>query len=154
MRFRGLAFLGFVVVSLGASVASATVVQVTVDPWEDYGGGCDICGTAYSACTDGGLASGTFVDPTPVGSVITNISVTIWGTACGAGSEIEVDLEGTVIASQVDDMEMTCACGDCWSSSPYVSADYPDGFPGYVGGGDNTVNFTMIDFCSNLYPGE
>jgi cysteine-rich repeat protein len=128
----------------------ADTSTVIVDSWVTNGH-CNVCFETDYACFNGypeWHPDGTFLDPTPGGTIVTRVSVRLFGDNCAANTEARVNLNGQLVQQQVDPTPDSCSCG-CNGGSAYVSTYYTGGFPGYVYGGYNTVSITPIagNFC-------
>jgi len=114
-------------------------------------GGCYVCGSDYW-CIDntGGIGTTnpcdarTFYDPVPAGYIVTSVSVNYWTASC-YGAAISGDINGFSVPVAYDGSD-GCLC----SSSPCAlttstTGNYPCGMPGYVYGGDNTLQICAND---------
>lgn len=84
-----------------------------------------------------------FADPVPENNMVTRIEVTVYGVACpeyGGSMTSVVSLNGQEIGEGTQDGD--CSCGTCYPLT-LSSADYPDGFPEYVYGGENRLSIVI-----------
>lgn len=99
----------------------------TCDEYQDYN------------CTTGGygpIVSCCFSDLVPAGNIVTKIQAVYYGTSCVNGTK-SVYVNDNLVGSGFQG-GAPCAGGQC-DPITVTSADYPDGFPGYVYGGTNEL---------------
>src|SRR5215467_3217427 len=102
---------------------------------------CTVCGTDY-ACADGtgnwNNGTKTFTDPTPPGSLVTSVTLSVFDVGCGTTAQtVSVELNGTTIGSFTDGTG--CLCGTC-DPTHTLTLNNAGGIPGYKNNGQtNTI---------------
>jgi hypothetical protein len=118
--------------------------------WTGMGTICGVCNSAdgnYGCANtpsswNNGIA--TFADPTPSGSLVTGVQVTVYGVSCAepgaVNPTVTVRLNGLTLGSYAD--PRTCQCDSC--DPPHAfSMSNAGGIPGYVYGGTNSVQLVL-----------
>lgn len=126
----------------------------SIDCWSD--GHCAMpCGgsaTGNYDCSDGtgGWTNAcAFTDPLPSGARVTKIQATLFTHQCAGSTSLSPTMNGQAIGS-VTESRSSCSClsSPCLDTT-VTSGDFPNGFPGYNAGGQNTfgVNVTSGTLC-------
>gem|GEM_PF-6849218 len=147
LNFLVLAFLSLLISNSVFSQTSSTTV--TYSGFQACGG-CTVCGADYwcigihgSYCGDvPNCDSRTFFDPVPAGNVVTNVTMNYWAASC-AGAAINGSVNGFSVPVAYDG-NTGCLCDDnpCGLTSS-ASQNFPCGLPGYVYGGNNTLQICV-----------
>ncbi|MBI4931627.1 MAG: gliding motility-associated C-terminal domain-containing protein [Bacteroidetes bacterium] len=139
--------------SFGQSTVSTTVYYTGFQAC----GGCTVCGMDYwcfntlgSYCGNTGpCGTQAFFDPVPPGNLVTNIQVQYYSAECSGGG-LTATINGNSVPTVYE------GATGCWCSnnpcavSATSSSNYPCGMPGYVYGGNNSLQLcTGADVCVN-----
>ncbi|MBC7777949.1 MAG: hypothetical protein H7246_21120, partial [Phycisphaerae bacterium] len=123
------------------SQSSTLLIDYFIDGSCGPDSGCDgyITGDADYTYQCGDVYPGSFSDPVPSG-IVTTISVDYYA-ACEGGT-FELSLNGTILQTIVHgDPFTTCSC-DCPTPLLNFSVTNGAGIPGYIYGGNNTLDIT------------
>lgn len=137
---------------------SQSVVTTTVNfPGFLACGGCAVCGGDYYCFNTAGSYCGntppcgtqSFFDPVPPGNLVTNIQLSYYSASC-VGDSLSSTINGNAIPT-VNEGNTGCPCSasPCGISAS-SSGNFPCGMPGYVYGGNNTLQLcTGLSVCIN-----
>ena len=98
---------------------------------------CKVCGGPYACMGGAGWGDKAFQDPSPAGSVVTSVTVSVSEVGCGA-STVTVALNGVTLGTYQP--TANCSCNTCDTPVHVVTYTNGGGVPGYVYQGVNTLH--------------
>lgn len=126
-------------------------------------GGCAVCGSDYWCINNpvtswnpypiGSAAacdSKTFFDPVPAGHVVTKVVINYWTASCD-GAGLAGKINGFAVPVVLDgNGGCLCSSAPCGLTTS-TTGNYPCGMPGYIYGGNNTLQLcaTSTAMCIN-----
>ncbi len=145
----------FTILSVLFLISTAKVLSQTATTTVNYtgglgAGGCVVCGGDYWCINNPPAPAGgyigtsatcdarTFFDPVPAGYVVTNVTLNYWTASC-YGAALSGSVNGFSVPVTYDGSGgCLCANSPCGLTTSSTS-NYPCGMPGYVYGGNNTL---------------
>jgi len=138
-------YLLMIVAMFASTSAWAQITTIPLAGWA--GGWCEIsCGTPGVGNYDCSNGQGgwtpnvSFADAVPVGHVITQVTSNVMLLNCAAASTVTTSVNGSVIGSATTTGNACQCLTDKCRDLQAVSTTYPNGFPGYNYGGNNTFS--------------
>jgi|GEM_PF-2415435 len=123
------------------SAAEETTIIVELNSYDDYICGCELPISGGRGVTLDFVSNPIEMDdPLPEGAVLNQLQIIAHGILCNYTLDT-LALEGTSIGA-VTSPVAGCSCNDCLASNTLSSVVYPNGFPGYIYGGKNTLSST------------